>query len=316
MLYGTTKVGGYGAGAVFGVSTDGTVFTNLHSFVNSDGANPLAGLAISGQMLFGTTSAGGVIQEGTVFRINTDGTGFTNIHTFTAAVDSGSAFTNADGATPWFGSLLLVGNKLFGTCQDGGVNGNGTIFAINTDGTGFTNCHSFTATSYNAGVGYGTNTDGMSPYSGLALYGNKLYGSTTEGGSFGSGTIYAINTDGTGFTNLYSIAREVYNNGYINSDGYLIYGSLVPLGNTLYGTAYLGGPYGRGTVFSLTVPPAPAVLNCQFTAGNLNLSWSDASYALYIAPKPGGPYVKLLGAVSPYAVGVTNPQQFFRLSQQ
>ena len=31
--------------------------------------------------------------------------------------------------------------------MDGGSSGNGTVFAVNTDGTGFTNLHSFTATS-------------------------------------------------------------------------------------------------------------------------------------------------------------------------
>ena len=32
-----------------------------------------------------------------------------------------------------------------GRRHDGGSSGNGTVFAVNTDGTGFTNLHSFTA---------------------------------------------------------------------------------------------------------------------------------------------------------------------------
>ena len=32
-----------------------------------------------------------------------------------------------------------------GRRSDGGTTGNGTVFAVNTDGTGFTNLYSFTA---------------------------------------------------------------------------------------------------------------------------------------------------------------------------
>ena len=41
--------------------------------------------------------------------------------------------------------LILSGNTLYGTTTGGGSSGNGTVFAINTDGTGFTTLHSFTA---------------------------------------------------------------------------------------------------------------------------------------------------------------------------
>ena len=50
--------------------------------------------------------------------------------------------TNSDGANPYAG-LILSGNTLYGTASDGGSSGNGTVFAVNTDGTGFTNLHSF-----------------------------------------------------------------------------------------------------------------------------------------------------------------------------
>ena len=50
----------------------------------------------------------------------------------------------SDGSYPYAG-LILSGNTLYGTTIDGGSSGNGTVFAVNTDGTGFTNLHSFTA---------------------------------------------------------------------------------------------------------------------------------------------------------------------------
>ena len=140
-------------------------FTTLHSFTNSDGANPVAGLILSGNTLYGTTESGGASGQGTVFAVNTDGTGFTNLYSFTG--------TNNDGANPQ-GVLVLSGNTLYGTTTHGGVSGAGTVFAISTSGTGFTNLHDFTGHDY-----------GSAPYAGLLLSGNTLYGTTQYGGSGG-----------------------------------------------------------------------------------------------------------------------------------
>ena len=200
--------------------------TILHTFSNSDGANPVAGLTLSGNTLYGTTENGGASGKGTVFAVNTDGTGFTNLYSFTAS--------NSDGANPE-GVLLLLGNTLYGTTTYGGSNSAGTVFAVKTDGTGFANLHHFT------GHGYGS-----APYSGLMLSGNTLYGTTQYGGSGGSqggSTVFAINKDGTFFTNLYSL---VFTNG---TDSL---GRLILLGNSLCGTAWQGGgAYNSGTVFAL-----------------------------------------------------------------
>ena len=81
----------------------------------------------------------------------------------------------------------------------GGTNGNGTVFAVNTDGTGFTNLYSFTALS----PVYYNNSDGANPDAGLILSGNTLYGTAHSGGTNGTGTVFAVNTNGTGFTNLH-----------------------------------------------------------------------------------------------------------------
>ena len=88
--------------------------------------------------------------------------------------------------------LVLAGNTLFGTTM-GPFQTSGTIFKINTDGTGFTNLHSFTQT-------YSTNSDGVNPKSTLILSGNTLYGTTMAGGPSGSGVIFSINTNGDNFT--------------------------------------------------------------------------------------------------------------------
>src|SRR5439155_18864252 len=47
-------------------------------------------------------------------------------------------------------------------------------------------------------------TDGYRPESGLVLRGDTLYGATIWGGIGGGGTVFKIDTDGTGFTVLHS----------------------------------------------------------------------------------------------------------------
>lgn len=252
-LYGTAAAGGgSGVGTVFAINTNGTDFTNLHSFTatsgsfpytNSDGAYPQAGLILSGSTLYGTASQGGSSGKGTVFAVNTDGTGFTNLYSFTAT--SGSKSTNSDGAGP-YASLILSGNTLYGTAAGGGSSGNGTVFAVNTNGSGFTNLHSFTVAS---AYPY-TNSDGVSPYAGLILLSNSLYGTTFYGGSSGWGTLFKVSTDGTGFTNLHSFTALLGSNN-TNSDGAGPYAGLVLSGNTLYGTAFNGGSSGKGAVFAI-----------------------------------------------------------------
>src|SRR6266404_4607109 len=91
------------------------------------------------------------------------GTGqtFTTLHSFTATPAS-YPYTNSDGADPTE-ELFLSGNTLYGTAVEGGSGGSGTVFAIKTDGTGFTNLHSFTGSG-----------DGLHPYAGLILSGDTL----------------------------------------------------------------------------------------------------------------------------------------------
>ena len=128
-----------------------------------------------------------------MFTMNTDGTDFTNLHVFTAM--GGPLKTNSDGARP-LAALTISGNTLYGTTLQGGSSGSGTVFAINSNGTGFTNLHNFTALfpSFTNSDGYliYTNTDGDAPFAGLLLSGDTLYGTTQSGGSSGGGTVFSI----------------------------------------------------------------------------------------------------------------------------
>src|SRR5207245_593366 len=105
--------------------------------------------------------------------------------------------------------------------------GSGTLFKLNTDGTGFANVYHFT------GGG-----DGSHPHGGLIFSSNTLYGTTR------SGTAFAVNTNGLGFTTLH-----VFN----GCDGAQPLADLVLSGNTLYGTTTFGGcANDSGTVFAVS----------------------------------------------------------------
>jgi uncharacterized repeat protein (TIGR03803 family) len=318
-LYGAASLGGtYGQGTVFAVNTDGTGFTNLHSLAGDGYGSNWPELLLYGGTLYGTTIGGGTFRAGAVFAMNTDGTGFTNLHSFNPL---------SDGAGP--DSLVLPGNKLYGTAGVRGDSDNGTVFAVNTDGTGFTTLYQFTATHTNDS-GVFTNKDGAYP-DGLILSGSTLYGTAANGGSWGSGTVFAVNTNGTGFSVLHSftatsgpIVSGVWGTG-ANSDGALpgafAAAGLILTGNMLYGTTRAGGSSGGGTIFSISIPPQ---LTITPTGGNVVLTWPTnfKGFSLQSTMNLSSP-VWTTNLPAPVVVNglntVTNPisgtQQFFRLSQ-
>jgi uncharacterized repeat protein (TIGR03803 family) len=227
--------------------------TTRYSFgaVSGDGSEPNAGLVLSGNTLYGTTFQGGSSGFGTVFAVNTNGTGFMTLYNFTNATTNGSEIL-CDG-------LVLSGATLYGIAGIGGTNdfgmvfaantnGFATVFAVNTDGSGFTNLYTFNDGS-----------DGADPYAQLVLSGSTLYGTTSRGGSTNRGTVFAINTDGSGYTNLYS-----FTNG---TDGCAPRPGLVLSGNTLYGTAAFGRG-GVGTVFSVNTNGTGFMTLYTFTGGS------------------------------------------------
>lgn len=215
-------------------STSAQPATILHTFnsgdnaTNSSGAVPLGGLLLSGNLLYGTTSAGGSNGAGTVFSVNSNGSGLAVIHAF-APLGNGAA-TNSEGANPQ-SNLLLAGGRLYGTTLYGGSDGAGTIYAVNTNGTGFTVLHTFTV------------SDGANPYAGLAISGGTLYGAAFAGGARGKGTLFSLGTNGANFAVLHDF------NG--STDGAHPAGTLVLAGGSLYGTAEFEGPNFSGTVFSI-----------------------------------------------------------------
>jgi uncharacterized repeat protein (TIGR03803 family) len=277
-LFGTTPSGGLGYGTIYAVNTNGTEFTTLYNFTNgSDGANPRAGLILAGSNLYGTAETGGSGGVGTIFAINTNGTGFTTVHSFAQPIPNSNPPLNGDGINP-FAGLIVSGNTLYGTAKGGGLGeqgGVGTVFSVSLDGNDFTTIYTFTGDS------------GSSPFAGLILSGNVLYGTTRSGGSAGYGTVFAVNIDydfrGAEFTNLYN-----FTNG---SDGCYPYGALVLLSNVLYGTASQGAIYGNGTVFAVNTDGTGFTNMHNFAGGdgaNPNAGLILSSNVLYGTTESGG----------------------------
>lgn len=203
----------------------------LHNFSSdaSDGQGPRSRLleATDG-VLYGTTVGGGTGGFGTVFRVNKDGSGYTVLRGFSIKDD--------EGRNP--GGTLLEGTdgRLYGTTRFRGASSPGTVFAMNKDGGGYTNLHSFSA----------SDGDGAQPLAGVVEGPDgRLYGTTSAGGTDGVGTIFNLNKDGTGYALLLSFAAT-------GGDGQSPWAGLTASGDGwLYGTTVAGGPDNVGTAFKV-----------------------------------------------------------------
>lgn len=328
-FYGTTYYGGvYNDGTVFRVTTNGTL-TLLFSFAGTNGAYPTAGLSMGADgNLYGTTYNGGtnVFGNGTVFRITTNGV-LTTLYIFSPTFDDvvGAVVysTNTDGANPYGGLTLGPDGNFYGTTQQGGTSGAGTVFQMTTNGT-LTTLFDFNGTSggspqsaltlgpdgnlYGTAAGgstpYGTvfrittngtltslasfdYTNGSEPAGGLTLGPDgNFYGTTYEGGSNGYGSIFQVTTNGT-LTSLYSFTVA----SVMNADGANPYAGLT-LGadGNFYGTAYNGGATGNGTLFRITTDGTFTTLHSFNSRASFNDTDGANPYASLTVGSDGNLY--------------------------
>ena len=188
---------------------------------------------------------------------------------------------DADGGHP---TGLARGRNgiIYGTTQNGGVGGSGTIFQLDAAATPHL-LHSFSGlddgdqpnrglsqasdgtllgTTFGGGTnGFGTifnlhtngqsstlfmfdHTDGVLPTAGLSK-GNdgSLYGTASEGGVFHYGTIFRL-----GSSNEFSVLLA-----FNSSNGAFPHAGLTSgLDGNFYGTTYKGGAFGNGTIFKVS----------------------------------------------------------------
>jgi uncharacterized repeat protein (TIGR03803 family) len=241
-FYGTAPNGGtsdfcpdkFGCGTVFKITPSGTL-TILYSFCAesdcADGRYPFAGLVrFTNGDLYGTTFFGGATDHGMVFKITPSGT-VTTLH----------SFNGIDGNGPYFGALFLADNgDFYGTTNEGGALGGGTVFQMTPSGT-LTNLHTFRG------------GDGFNPQAGVVQGPDgNFYGTTSYGGAIGCnigcGTVFKITPGGT-LTTLHEFCPQIPCPDGSQPIGGVVLGT----NGNFYGTASLNGAGAEsGTVFQIT----------------------------------------------------------------
>lgn len=220
----TAEYGRHDGGALSDCDTSGNGGALFSFGAAATGFRPKGG-AIKGSngKLFGTASIGGTNGNGVVYSVNQDGTNYLRIH----------ELFDAEGFEPTGTLLEASDGKLYGACRSGGPTNSGTLFRLNKDGTAFQVIYSFPDFF-----------EGNSPVGGLVEgSGGALYGTTFYGGLAGTGTIFRINKDGSGYTML----KSLDGGGDLNYP----YNGLTIAGNYLYGAAGYGGAENKGGIFRI-----------------------------------------------------------------
>ena len=240
-FYGTTSGGGLkGNGLVYKITSTGT-YSTIYEFDVTHGFAPIAPPTQGTDgYLYIPVSQGGTSFCGTIIQLTTAG-----------IVNNTYDFPCGSGGSYPIGPLIQASNgNFYSTTQDGGTNGEGTIYLVTT-GLAVTILHSFGAT-------FG---DGTFPGAGLLLATDgNYYGSTSDGGAYGDGILFNTSTSGT-YADLYS---------FNNTTNFTQMSPLAPpvqdTNGTLYGVTEFGGTSNDGTVYSLNMG-LPSFVNMPLFSG-------------------------------------------------
>lgn len=230
-FYGTTRDGGaYGSGTVYELSRNGNGGWNesvLYSFTGGvDGLLPFYSSLIfdSAGNLYGTTVWGGVNGYGVVFELSPVGGTWTETVLYSFA-------GGTDGRYPVGGVIMDAAGNLYGTTQDGGTSGFGTVFELIPSGG-----------AWMEQIMYNFTPQSPSGESGLTL--------SAMGNIFGVArtSVFELAPNGDGSWTSTVIHRFPS----LPHDGKYPSGTLtLDNAGSLYGTTTYGGKNGHGTVFEL-----------------------------------------------------------------
>jgi uncharacterized repeat protein (TIGR03803 family) len=239
-FYGTASGGKGQDGLLYKVTSTGT-YSTIYTFTGTTGTYPIAPPTQGTDgYLYIPLSLGGTDECGAIVKLSTAG-----------VLQSSYDFPcGAGGAFP-IGPLVQAANgNFYSTTQDGGTNGEGTIYQLTTS-MGVTILHSF-------GALFG---DGEYPGAGLLLATDgNYYGSAAEGGTWDDGILFNTTVGGV-YTQLYS---------FNNSSNLMQMSPLSPpvqnTNGTLYGVTEFGGTDNEGTIYSLNMS-LPAFVNSPLFSG-------------------------------------------------
>jgi large repetitive protein len=248
-------------GTVFEIPHGTNSITTLARFASNDGAGGGV-IADSGGNVFGATTIG-ASGEGSVFEIR-NGSGI---------ITPLANFNGLNGATPLGLLWEDSSGNLFGTTENGGQYGYGTVFEVQIGSNDITTLANFNS------------LNGALPGAGVFQDSNgNFFGTTAAGGNSGDGTVFELPSGGNSIRSLGSFTGD---NGYdpvglpiadamgnlfgatsvgsvyellrgsdtitnLSTAGGNPTGSLVMDSNgNLFGTTQYGGQYGYGTVFEV-----------------------------------------------------------------
>lgn len=238
-LYGVNE-GGANAGLFFRMSLAG-VLRNLSSYSNAEGTPSGPLIQANDGNFYGSTTGG---SQDYIYRMTPSGV-LTNIASFPSA------------ALPANGLIQASNGLLYGVMQIGNnPSGFGVVFSLTTAGV-LNTIHTFT-----------NGLDGGVPQTGLvqASDGN-IYGTTSQGGSAGGGTIFRIGPSTGAFTTMFNFILADGIDPETTSPG-LLQGS----DGKLYGVTVSGGANNSGTVYSYDLglaKPKPAIGRFSPTSGKV-----------------------------------------------
>jgi uncharacterized repeat protein (TIGR03803 family) len=301
--YGATTEGGSSDnGMLFKLTPSGT-YSILYEFTGgSDGASPLApAILASDGDFYGTTDADNA-NSGAIYKYSPSTGAFAAIFDFSE--------DQSQGVQIWDPLVEGVDGNLYGTAQDGGANGCGTIFELNRSG-GLLQLYSF-----RCGPG------GSSPAGPLIQASDgSFYGTTALGGvaNFhchkGCGTVFRMR--GGVVSILYNFAGPPYDGAFPEA------GLVEGTDGNLYGAAFEGGIDNRGALFQISksgqykllykfsdeVGNEPAASLLQHTNGKFygttQFGGANAEGALYSLDMGLGPFIALVR----YTAGIGQPVQ-------
>jgi len=191
-----------------------------------DGALPFGSLVAFEGLFYGTTFGGGQNGGGTIFAMTEKGLEHV-LYSFTGKNKYGGF-----GGGPKAG-LIVANRTLYGTTPIDGDYDAGTVFAVSISGKNFRILHSF-----------GGSGDGNIPQASLIYRAGALYGTTSQGGEYGNGTVFSVNAKTGSEQIVYSFRGRP-------NDGRQPQSDLIAVKGALYGTTVYGGAQDDGTVFSI-----------------------------------------------------------------
>jgi uncharacterized repeat protein (TIGR03803 family) len=235
---------GSGQGTIISMNKDGANAAVYHEFKGqpTDGSYPwyTTPHGASDGNIYGATYVGGSSNNGAIYKFDLGPCSESVIYN----TPNGTGGGNRSNVNE-----LSDGRLYF--CQSyGGTNGHGTLISMNKDGSDVKVLHTFNSNNLvkytdsarnkpyddnlSSRISSSNLNDGRYPY-GFVVEGNDgfIYGTTAEGGAFGTGTLWRCNLDGTNYRIILACDWHYRYNYYTDGSGVVKISSRMP--NRPYG---------------------------------------------------------------------------------